>query len=386
MKVMLVCNRDAGVWRFRRGLIEALLDRGISVVVVTPPGPYVERIVEMGARHIPIALSEFVDARRDLKMCWDLYRIFRTEKPDIVHNMTIKPNVFGSLAARLAGVPKIVSLVCGAGCGFGEGGGWKNALTRFFVRRLYKISGPVNSRMYFLNADDRELFTRFGIVAPNKAVLVRSEGVNLEEFSADSVDSGDLRNLRGELGVDPETEVVLMVAGRAIWSKGVREFVEASRLAQEWRLPVKFVLVGPIEPDNPDAVPEAYLRDASSRHFAFLGSRTDITELLALSNLVVLPSYYREGVPRVLLEALAMTKPVVTTDSVGCREVVDPGKNGFLVPVKDSRSLASAIKTLLQDRELQAAYGEHSYAKAREEFDEKKIVEKILADVYGLST
>ncbi len=386
MKIMLVCNRDGGIWRFRRGLIKALLDHGIAVVVVTPPGPYVERIVEMGARHIPIALSEFIAPRRDLKMCFDLYRIFRAEKPDIVHNMTIKPNVFGSLMARLAGVPKIVTLVNGAGSGFAEGDGWRQAVLSFMVRQLYKLGGRACSRMYFQNPDDLQLFQRLGIVAPSKTLLVRSGGINLEEFSIDRVDHEARNRLRAELEVEPETQVVLMVVGRAIWSKGVRQFVEASTNAADWGLAVKFVLVGPIDRDNPDAVPEEYLTNASSPHFVFLGPRTDITELLAISNVVVLPSYYREGVPRVLLEALAMTKPVVTTDSAGCREVVDQGKNGFLVPAKDSRSLASAIVTLLQDRQLQAAYGEHSHVKACEEFDEKIIVKKILADVYGLST
>ena len=123
MKVILVCNRDQGLWRFRRGLMEALLRRGMAVVAVTPAGPCVDEIVRLGVRHIPITLSEFVAPRADLALCRDLYRIFRAERPDVVHNMTVKPNVYGSLAARLAGVPRIVSLVCGAGYGFSEGGG-----------------------------------------------------------------------------------------------------------------------------------------------------------------------------------------------------------------------------------------------------------------------
>jgi N,N'-diacetylbacillosaminyl-diphospho-undecaprenol alpha-1,3-N-acetylgalactosaminyltransferase len=298
--------------------------------------------------------------------------------------MTVKPNVFGSLAARWAGVPEIVSLVCGAGSGFSEGGGWKRRAVRFLVRGLYKLSGRANSCMYFLNPDDRELFLRHRIVTPDKAVLVRSEGVNTEEFSLENLDRDALEDLRVELRVEPRRQVVLMIAGRAIWSKGVREFVEVSQCAHEWGLKAKFVLVGPIEPHNPDAVPEEYLSNAASPDFVHLGFRDDVQELLALANVVVLPSYYREGVPRVLLEALAMRRPVVTTDSVGCREVVEDGENGFLVPIKDSQALGSAIRTLLEDRDLQAAFGARSLAKAREEFDERKIVQRILTDVYGL--
>ncbi len=381
---MLVCNRAWGLWRFRRGLIEALLRRGIETVAVTPPGLHVEKIVRAGARHIPVALDEFVAPRRDLRLCFDLYRIFRAEKPDIVHNMTAKPNIYGSLAARLAGVPKIVSLVCGAGYGFGEGGGWKAAALRFLIRQLYRISGRVNSRMYFLNPDDRNLFLASGMVAPERAVLVRSEGVDLDEFSPANVDRDEAARLRAELRIQPPLQVVLMVVGRAIWSKGVREFVEAGKRVQALGLPVKFVLVGPIDHGNPDSVPEEYLRSAASPWFAHLGTQADVATTLALGDIIVFPSYYREGVPRVLLEALAMGKPVVTTDSVGCREVVDHGKNGFLVPVKDAGALAAAILTLLRNKELQAAFGAHSRAKARNEFDERKIVAQILSEVYHL--
>jgi N,N'-diacetylbacillosaminyl-diphospho-undecaprenol alpha-1,3-N-acetylgalactosaminyltransferase len=205
----------------------------------------------------------------------------------------------------------------------------------------------------------------------------------VDEFSMENIERARLDGLRAELGVEPEAQVVLMVVGRAIWSKGVREFVEVSQSARHWGLPVKFVLVGPVEPHNPDAVPQDYLTSAASPGFVHLPFRDDIRELLALANVVVLPSYYREGVPRVLLEALAMQKPVVTTDSVGCREVVEHGRNGFLVPIKDSPSLGSAIRTLLEDRDLQATFGEQSLVRAREQFDERKIVQRVLTDVYG---
>jgi N,N'-diacetylbacillosaminyl-diphospho-undecaprenol alpha-1,3-N-acetylgalactosaminyltransferase len=381
---MLVCNRSWGLWRFRRGLIEALLHRGIAVVAVTPPGLYMEKIVRAGARHIPVALDEFVAPHRDLRLCFALYRIFRAEKPDIVHNMTAKPNIYGSLAAWLAGVPKIVSLVCGAGYGFGEGGGWKATSLRFLIRQLYRISSRVNSRMYFLNPDDRNLFLDSGMIAPDRAVLVPSEGVDLDEFSPASVDQDEVARLRAELRIQPAMQVVLMVVGRAIWSKGVREFVEAAKRVQALGLAVKFVLVGPIDPGNPDSVPEEYLKNAASPWFAHLGTQADIASTLALGDVVVFPSYYREGVPRVLLEALAMGKPVVTTDSVGCREVVDHGKNGLLVPVKDAGALVTAILAILRDKELRTAFGARSRAKACKEFDERKIVAQILSEVYDL--
>lgn len=387
MKACIVLNDDFSAWHFRRNILLALLERGVEVTVVSPNGPYVSKLTAMGVRHVAVPMCRFFSPLRDLLLIFRLYRVIRRERPDIVHTMTVKPNTYGAIAARLAGTPRTVALVCGLGQGFLPGGGWKQWLLRRAVSWLYWLGAKFQARLWFQNADDFSLFVESGLIKPGQGVVIRGSGIHLDEFSIDKVDPDGLAKLREELGVCRQTRVVLMMVLRLLWSKGVREFVEAASLVQgDDRRPVKFLLVGPLVPESPDAVPEAYLRSAASSRFQHLDYRTDVKELLALADIVTLPSYYREGVPRVLLEAMAMKKPIVTTDNVGCREVVDEGRNGFLVPVRDSAALASAIETLLGDDALRRSFGNHARSKVRAEFEESIVMAKVMKELYGLDS
>jgi len=383
MKVVICNNSDLGTWQLRRGLIKELIAREIEVTLLTPDGPYVPKLKSLGAKHVAVPFYQFASPLRDLKLCLALYRALRTEKPDIVQNISIKPNVYGALAAWAAGVPQITSLVCGAGYAFLKKKGWKHAILQRIARALYWLAGKVTTRVWFVNADDRSLFVESGLLAAEKAVLIVSEGIDVRHFSPDDADPSAIRRLRDELGIDASTRVVLMAA-RVTWSKGVRAFVEASERAARWDRPVLFVLAGPLAPDSPDPVPETYIRSKISPRFKWLGFRSDMKDLLLLADIVTLPSYYREGLPTILMEGLAMRKPVVTTDSVGCRDVVDEGKNGFLVPVRDSEAFASAIETLVSDDLLRARFGENSRAKAEAEFDQTVVVRRALKEVYQI--
>ncbi|MFH1922917.1 MAG: glycosyltransferase family 4 protein [Planctomycetota bacterium] len=382
-KVAIVLNSDSDAWRTRKGLVRGLTARGIQVTVVTPEGAYASRFAALGAKHVAVPMSRFVSPLRDFKLFLDLYRVFRRETPDIVHTMTIKPNIFGALAARAACVPRVVALVNGLGYSFSESGDWKRRVLQRIVSQLYRRAFRTHASVWFQNVEDMSLFTGRGFIRRDKAVLIRGSGVDLQEYSPGRVHADSSHRLRAELGIDASTHVVMMVA-RVTWSKGVRLFVEASQCAARWDPKTLFVLAGPLEPGCPDPVPETYLRSKTSPNFKWLGFREDVRELLALADVAVLPSYYREGVPRFLLEALAMRKPIVTTDNVGCREVVDDGENGFLVPVRDSRALASAIEKLAGDAALRASFGCISRAKAQNEFDENTVVERVIEHVYGL--
>jgi N,N'-diacetylbacillosaminyl-diphospho-undecaprenol alpha-1,3-N-acetylgalactosaminyltransferase len=312
---------------------------------------------------------------------WSLYRIFSRERCDIVHNHTIKPNIYGTLAARLAGVRMVLCTVHGLGSALGEIYGVKQRVIRNLTKGLYTLAFSLASRVQFLNADDMDFFVSSRMIDRDKAILIRSVGVNLDEYSPGSVDLEHLANLRAELAIDGATQVVLMVA-RVYWSKGVREFVNAAQVIGATR-PVRFLLAGAVDGSR-DAVPIEYLNQHESETFRWLNYREDVRELLALCDVAVLPSYYREGVPRNLLEAMAMGKPIVTTDNVGCREVVDQGLNGYLVPVRDSQALAEAIDNLLGDARKRERFGHHSKRKAETEFDERLIVGEALERLYEL--
>jgi N,N'-diacetylbacillosaminyl-diphospho-undecaprenol alpha-1,3-N-acetylgalactosaminyltransferase len=218
-------------------------------------------------------------------------------------------------------------------------------------------------------------------------VLIRSGGVDVAEYSLASINSERLDALRAELCIDSADVVITMVAARAVWSKGVREFVEACAQIAQKRSHARFVLLAPIETDSLHSVPAAYLIAAEKRNpkFRWLSTfRRDVRELLALSDVVTLPSYYREGVPKVLLEAMAMGKPIVTTNNVGCREVVDHGVNGMLVPMRDSAALAVALEELIADPETRARYAMCSREKVSCEFADSVVVPRVLGELYAL--
>jgi N,N'-diacetylbacillosaminyl-diphospho-undecaprenol alpha-1,3-N-acetylgalactosaminyltransferase len=264
---------------------------------------------------------------------------------------------------------------------FTEGTGLKRKVLRLVVMGLYAMAFRFIERVQFLNRDDMLFFVSHRIISPHKAVLVRSSGVNLTKFDAAGVEPRTLERLRAELGIDAQTRVVAMVA-RAYWSKGVREFVTAAEALRPHHN-VVCMLAGAAE-DGPDAVPAAYLREHESPGFRWLGFRRDVRELMALADVVVLPSYYPEGVPKSMLEAMALSKPIVTTDNRGCREVIEDGKNGFMIPIKDAEALTAALDTLLRDPEMRAAFGANSRQKAAREFDEAVVVGQVLRQLYQL--
>jgi N,N'-diacetylbacillosaminyl-diphospho-undecaprenol alpha-1,3-N-acetylgalactosaminyltransferase len=383
MRIALVLNDDFSVWQFRKGLIRALRDRGHEVYAVTPPGPYVARLESLGAVHRPVPLYRFVSPLGDLRLIYALYRTLRQDRIELVHNMTVKPTIYGALAARLAGVPRVTALVSGIGIPF-MAGGWKRRLMRCAVAHLYRLALAMTDKAWFQNPDDLDLFVREGLVARERAVLIRGSGVDLEELSAERVDRPRVAALRQELQLEPDDTLVVMVVARLIWSKGVREFKEAARLLADRHPALRFVLVGPPEPGHPDAVSEGYLDQARPRNFtAVTRFREEVREILALADIVVLPSYFREGIPRVLLEALSLGKPIVTTDHPGCREVVEPHRNGYLVPIQDTRAVAEAIAALARDEGRRREFGAHSRRKAQREFDERDVVRRILREIYG---
>jgi N,N'-diacetylbacillosaminyl-diphospho-undecaprenol alpha-1,3-N-acetylgalactosaminyltransferase len=385
MKIVLILNDDFSMWQFFRGLIRTLKARHTDVFLVTPSGPYVPLLVSMGAKHVAIDMDRFISPLSDIRFCFNLYRLFRTCNFDIVCNMTVKPNVYGSIVARLAGVRSVVGMIEGLGYGLAEGHRWRDRLLRYVVLQLYWVACTLSDRIGFANPDDLSLFVDSGIVKRNKAIAFRSMiGISLKEYDRKCVDGTHLANLRLQLGLDESIRTVVMVAARIIWSKGVKEFVEASEIAPRWPKKVRFLLIGPLDLKASDAVEEICLHQRESSWFRWLGFRNDVREILALSDVVVLPSYYREGVPRVLLEAMAMGKPIVTTNNVGCRETVDEGKNGFLVPVRNSAALASAIEVLINDKELREQFGRHSRVKAETEFDETVIVQRIIEELYEI--
>jgi len=385
VKIAIVNNQAFTLWQFRRGLIRRLMEDGHDVLLITPAGPqsqsYIEQLRGLGARHVALALDQYVDPTGDVRFLFELTKLLRTERIDLVHNITIKANILGTIAAKLAGVRRVVGLVPGLGHVYVDRPGIRAWLVRNVATLLYGIIFRLNYRVWLQNEDNLEFLVRARLLPRKKAVLIRGSGVDLTEYSPECVDPKRLEALREELGITDGRPLVLMAA-RAHWRKGVREFFTAAELVGR-EMPALFALAGAAEGTVGVARPED-LEAQESKHFRWLGFRSDVRELIALSDVVTLPSFYPEGVPRSLLEALAIGKPIVTTDSVGCRETVDDGVNGFLVPPQNAGALAAAIATLLRDADLRRRFGARSREKAKREFDERLVVDRVLKEVYGL--
>ncbi|KGF72373.1 hypothetical protein DO97_09170 [Neosynechococcus sphagnicola sy1] len=386
MKIALITNDDHGMWQFRGGLIQALIARNIEVYVLVPPGPFVEKLQALGAIYIPIQMYRFISPLQDLRLMWQFYRIFISQKFDLIHTMTIKPNLFATFAAKLAGVPRIVSLVSGIGFIFAsESKLLVSICIRPLVMLLYRWALSISNKTWFQNQDDFDFFSRKKLIIPTKGIVIRGSGVNLTEFSRETVDPQALKALRLEIQLSPSEQCVMMISSRLIWSKGVREFIEAVEMLaprfERW----KFVILCPKDPDAPDAVPEAYTEAHRSDRLQIIDEmRLDVKNFLELADILVLVSYYREGVPRILLEGLAMEKPIVTSNSVGCKEVVEDGKNGYLVPIKNASVLAEKLEKLMQNQAQRSQFGKFSRRMAIDFFDEKIVIHRVITELYGI--
>lgn len=406
--VVLLSHQTANLWLFRRALMEALVARGCRVTAMAPPGEHADRFREIGVAYEPYALRrQGLNPWRELSVAVGLSRRFRRLKPDLVHCFTIKPNVYGTLAARSAGVKAVVCSVTGLGSLFIDGAADRPAADRpdgpgepplagatpglgvareFLLRGLAAgllgLAGRLASVSVFQNRDDQAYFTERRLLDPARTALVRGSGVDLERFSPQAAPDEAAQALRRKLGV-PAGAVVIGMAARLIRDKGVVEFVQAARELRRRHGPRAIcVLAGDWDAGNLRAAPRCLLDEAWREGAVILaGQLADMPRFHAMCDIVTLPSY-REGLPVSLQEALAMGRPVVATDVPGCRETVEPEVNGLLVPVRDGRALAEALDRLVRDPAARRRMGEAGRAKAEREFDQRVLARQFL-DLYG---
>lgn len=386
-RIAVVCPDDLSIVLFCKGIIDVLKNQDDSKVYVLSDiwdeagdGHYAEIIKSWGVEHIRLEMYRYINVLKDFKLLFLLMKLFRQKHIDIVVNITTKPNILGTIAGKITGVKQILCSVWGRGSVFVDLPGISNHLRRMFVLMLYRVAFLLATKVWFTNVNDLDYFLSKGIIKKKKTILTRNY-VNTDEYVPYELSQESAKNLRSELGLEERDKVVIMVA-RMIWAKGIREFAEASKLLLSSLPHVKFILVGPGEEGIDDAIPVSYLRDCEkSGNFSWIGFRRDVKDLYALADVAVLPSYYKEGgYPRALTEPMAMAKPVIAADSVDCRGPVEDGRNGYLVAVKDSGSLARAIEILMKDERKRKEFGEYGRKKAEVEFDEKVIVRQVVRE------
>lgn len=366
MKVALFANTDWYLYNFRRTLALALREAGHDVLLVSPPGPYGDRLRELGLRWIPAPMDRrSLNPLRELSLVLWLARLARRERLDLHHGFTIKSAIYGSLAARLAGVPARVNAVAGMGYVF-TSEDLRARVLRPVVRTLMRLAlGGARSRLILQNPDDVRLFEHAGLVDLRSIRLIPGSGVDCLRFAPEP-------RARGE-------RLRVLLATRLLWDKGVGDFVEAARRLRADGRAIDLLLAGDPDPGNPAAISEATVQGWNAEGVVrWLGHVDDMPALLRSVDVVALPSF-REGLPKILIEAGACGLPLVTTDVPGCRDVVADGVDGLLVPVRDPAALARAIARLDDDPPLCARLGAAARRKALAEHDERIVIERTLA-------
>ena len=369
-RILLFANTEWYLYNFRRSLACSIRDCGYEVLLLSPPGVYGGKLRDLGLHWQSVPMERrSLNPLREAVLLWRLIRLMRQERPDVVHGFTIKCAVYGSLAARLAGVPARVNAVAGMGYVFISDSP-KARLLRPLVRMLLKLAlGGRNARLILQNPDDVALFRQARLVDPDHVRLILGSGVDCERFSP----------APGAVS-DGRPRVVL--PARLLWDKGLAEYAEAARLLRARGVPVALLLAGDPDPGNPAAVPESVVRGwVSEGLLQWLGHVDDMPTLFRSVQIVALPSY-REGLPKGLIEAGASGCALITTDVPGCREVVNHEVDGLLVPVKDGVALADAIERLVRDPALRHTLGAAAREKSVAKFDERSVVERTL-DVYA---
>ncbi len=357
MKFLLLSPKNRTTYNFRGDLLMDIKARGYEVVVTGPDRTDVDRIEALGVRFVEVPVEKNgTSVLGDLRYCRSLVQLMRQEKPDAVLGYTVKPAVYGAIAAKIAGVKNINSMITGGGYTF-ISTNLKARILGLIVRTLYRIGLAQADHVIFQNRDDLEEFTAKHLVSRKKCDIVNGSGVNMEHFAPAPL---------------PETTTFFMLS-RILKNKGVREYLKAAKAVKQVHPELRFCLLGKYEDKMQDAIPaeqvEPYIREGIVERFE---ETDDVRPYYEQCSVYVLPSY-REGTPRTVLEAMAMGRAIITTDTNGCRETVIEDENGYLVPVRDAKTLARRMKYLAEHPDLIKKMGERSRAYAEDKFAVDKV-------------
>lgn len=361
-KIVISVNTTWNLYNFRSNLIKALIQHGYQVVALAPRDEYVRQLAEIGCEciHIPMD-SNGTHPGRDLRLLMSYLRILQAERPLAYLGYTIKPNVYGSLAAQMLAIP-VINNIAGLGTTF-----INNSILTYLVRMLYRASLRRSRLIFFQNSDDQALFVQAGLVQQERTVRLPGSGLDLVHFQP------------GLCEARQDRKFIFLLVSRMLKDKGIEEYVAAARYVQRMVGGVEFQLLGSIDTANKNSIPIDQLRQwEQDGVIKYLGKTDDVRPRLAEADCVVLPSY-REGVPRSLLEAAAMGRPIIASDAVGCRDVVDDKVNGLLCRVRDAGDLAEKMMDMLNfspARRLEM--GQAGRRKVELQFDEDVVIQKYL--------
>lgn len=361
-RIAFVANTSWYIYNLRLGVVRALQAEGYEIVSIAPTDSYTANLIAEGVEHHHFKIdNKGRNLYRDFTSLIHLTNLYRKLDLDFIFHYTVKPNIYGSIAARLNNVPS-VSVVSGAGYTFKK----RNFLYGFTIL-LYRIACLFAVETWFVNKDDLKEFLDKSIVRANKTRLLPGEGVDVEHFAPRSWRAADER-------------IIFLLSARLIWDKGIGEYVAAAKHIRQYFPNAVFQLLGFLDVENPTAISSKQIhhwhREGSVQ---YLGETRDVRPYIEKIDCFVLPSYYREGTPRSLLEAAAMAKPIITTDNVGCREIVRDGYNGFICEPKSVEDLVDKMKQMIHlNRSERQQMGQHGRQFILEQFSEKNVIRHYL--------
>jgi len=369
-KIVISVNTAWNVYNFRSGLVRALIRHGYDVMVMAPEDGYARRLASLGCRYKLVPMdNNGTNPGRDLALLIKYWRVLQSIRPLAYLGYTIKPNVYGSIAAHGLQIP-VINNIAGLGTTF-----IKNTMLTGLVKRLYQFSLKKSRRVFFQNQDDRNLFVRSGLALADVAAVLPGSGIDLRHFLPSPPAPLQDRGFR------------FLLVSRMLRDKGIEEFAAAAKIVRSHLPTANFQLLGPIDRNNPNSIPIARISEwEKSGLLSYLGETDDVRLHLARADCIVLPSY-REGVPHSLLEAAATARPIIATDVAGCKDVVDDHSNGFLCKVKNANDLAEKMMHMAGLPEAQRlAMGIAGRKKMVAQFDENIVITQYLNAIEDLES
>ena len=368
--IAIVINTSWNIFNFRLTLMKSLREKGYRVVAIAPRDKYSEKIEQEGFEYHNINMNnKGTNPVEDTRLVYAFYKLYKEIEPDVILQYTIKPNIYGSIAAGMLGIP-VISTITGLGTVF-----LKDSFSSKVAKFLYKVALKVPKKVFYQNAHDRELFIESNLVKEEKTDLLHGSGIDTERFKP------------SETKKEKKETLQFLFIARLVKDKGIVEYVRAAEIVQNSdhqslitnHPKIEFCILGPFYPGNPTAISEDQMKIWEEEGAVkYLGESDDVMSVINEADCIVLPSY-REGLSRVLLEAASMAKPIITTDVPGCREVVDDGVNGYLCEVKDVDSLAMQMeKMLLLSDDERREMGRKGREKVLNEFDGELVIRKYL--------
>lgn len=364
-KILFLVSEDWYFCSHRMPVARAARDAGFEVVVATRVQEHAEPIRKEGFKLIPIRLRRRNrNPLREVLSVIEIFLIYKAERPDIVHHVSIQPVLYGTLAARMARIPAIINALAGMGYAFSSEVTRAKLLQNVIKAALKLLLNSENGKVIVQNSADLRMLAQEGIVKRERLVLIKGSGVDVKQFLPKREDGG---------------LPIIILASRMLWDKGIKEFVEAAGYLKNTGIKARFVLAGNSDLDNPTAIPIFQLEKwHTSGIVEWWGYCNNMVGVFEQSNIICLPSAYGEGVPKVLIEAASCGRPIVTSDMPGCREIVRHNENGLLVPPRDPRSLANALKVLIENPELRAKMGARGREIVEAEFSEEIVVKQTM--------